>query len=209
MVGAWGPRKTKLYYTLRAYGPGIGLPGRISAGETCPVRLESARCPTRNQTSGPLQPRARLNYLTVYKFRIVVETLLYRARIVRTRCVPVCGHRAGYFGRGLASRPRLEIEAGSFKVFGCFLAQQSWGCRLPDTPCNLEGDAVIGASRWRAGGSFPAVSWWARGGPRKIKLYFMLRAGNLASGPAFGRMLIGSASKATHRPAKGRPEGRF
>ncbi len=158
MVGAWGPRKTKLYYTLRAYGQEIGFPGRISAGETGPVRLESARCPTRSPISGPLQPRARLSYLKVYKFRIVVETLRYRARIVRTRCVPVCGHRAGYFGRGLASRPRLEIEAGSFEVFVCLLAQRSWGCRLPDTPCNLEGAAVLGASRWRAGGAVRGTS---------------------------------------------------
>ena len=44
----------------------------------------------------------RLSYLTVYKFRIVVETRRNRPRIVRTRCVTVCGYRAGYCGLGLA-----------------------------------------------------------------------------------------------------------
>ncbi len=43
-----------------------------------------------------------LIYLTVCKFRIVVETRGNRARIVRNRCVPVCEYRAGYFGLGLA-----------------------------------------------------------------------------------------------------------
>ncbi len=38
-----------------------------------------------------------------YKFRMDVETRRNRARIVRNRCVPVCGHCAGYFGLGLAS----------------------------------------------------------------------------------------------------------
>ncbi len=42
----------------------------------------------------------RLSYLTVNKFRTVVETRRNRARIVRNRCVPVCGHRAVYFGLG-------------------------------------------------------------------------------------------------------------
>ncbi len=36
------------------------------------------------------------------KFQIVVETLRNWARIVRNRCVPVCGHRAGQLGLGLA-----------------------------------------------------------------------------------------------------------
>ncbi len=56
-----------------------------------------------------LQNLARLSYLTVSKFRIVVEARRNRLRIVRNRCVPVC---AGYFGFGLAqleARIRLEI----------------------------------------------------------------------------------------------------
>jgi hypothetical protein len=36
------------------------------------------------------------------KVRLVVETRRNRPRIVRNRCVPVCGHRAGYSGLGLA-----------------------------------------------------------------------------------------------------------
>ncbi len=44
----------------------------------------------------------RLSYLTVQKFHIVVETRRNLARIVRNRCVPVCGQRAGYFGLCLA-----------------------------------------------------------------------------------------------------------
>ena len=49
-----------------------------------------------------LREWSRLSYLTVQKFRTVVETRRNRPRIVRTRCVPVCGHRAVYFGLGLA-----------------------------------------------------------------------------------------------------------
>jgi hypothetical protein len=55
----------------------------------------------------------RLSYLSVYKFRIVIETRRNRPRIVRNRCVPVCGHRAGYFGLGfaeLSAQTRLGIE---------------------------------------------------------------------------------------------------
>ncbi len=47
------------------------------------------------------------------KFRIGVETLRNRAKIVRNRSVPVCGYNAGYFGLGLAqlwAHIRLEIE---------------------------------------------------------------------------------------------------
>ncbi len=56
---------------------------------------------------------ARLSYLTVYKSRIVVETHRNRPIIVRSRCVPVCGYRAGYFGLGvtqLVAQIQLEIE---------------------------------------------------------------------------------------------------
>ncbi len=56
---------------------------------------------------------SRLGYLTVHKFRIVVETRRNLARIVRTRCAPVRGYRAEYFGLSLAqlSAPiRFEIE---------------------------------------------------------------------------------------------------
>ncbi len=55
----------------------------------------------------------RQSYLAVYKFRIVVETRRNRPKIVRNRCVPLCGYHAGYFGLGLASlsaQIRLEIE---------------------------------------------------------------------------------------------------
>jgi hypothetical protein len=55
----------------------------------------------------------RLSYLAVEKFRIVVETRRKRPRIVRNRCVPVCGYRAGHFGLGLAqlqAQIRFETE---------------------------------------------------------------------------------------------------
>jgi hypothetical protein len=55
----------------------------------------------------------RLSYLTVNKFRMAVEARPNRARIVRNRCAPVCGHRAVYFALGLApfkAQIRLEIE---------------------------------------------------------------------------------------------------
>ncbi len=45
---------------------------------------------------------ARLSFLALSKFRIVVETRRNRPSIVRNRRVPVCGHRAGYFRFGLA-----------------------------------------------------------------------------------------------------------
>ncbi len=48
------------------------------------------------------QALAGLSYLTVEKFRIVVETRRNRFRIVWNRWVPLCGRRAGYFGLGLA-----------------------------------------------------------------------------------------------------------
>ncbi len=41
-------------------------------------------------------------HITDSKFRIVVETHRNRPRIARNRCVPICGHRAGFVGRGLA-----------------------------------------------------------------------------------------------------------
>ncbi len=46
-------------------------------------------------------------------FGIMVETCQNRARIVRNRCVPVCGYHAGYSGLGLAqlwAQTRPEIE---------------------------------------------------------------------------------------------------
>ncbi len=46
--------------------------------------------------------RQQLSYLTVEKFRVVVETRRNRHRIVRNRGVSVCGYRAGSFGLGLA-----------------------------------------------------------------------------------------------------------
>ncbi len=54
-----------------------------------------------------------MSYLTVHKFRIVVEARGNWPRIVRNRCVPVSGYRAGYFGLGLAqleAQIRIEIE---------------------------------------------------------------------------------------------------
>ncbi len=44
----------------------------------------------------------RLRYLTVEKFRIVVETHRNRPIIVRNLFVPVCEYRVGYLGLGLA-----------------------------------------------------------------------------------------------------------
>ncbi len=46
-------------------------------------------------------------WVTVEKFRIVVETFRNRTNIARARCVPVCGYRVGYVGLGLA---KLEAE---------------------------------------------------------------------------------------------------
>ncbi len=59
-------------------------------------------CQRRSYTRSSASSYIRLSYLTVNKFRIVVETRLNRLRIVRNRCVPVCGYRAGYFKLGLA-----------------------------------------------------------------------------------------------------------
>ena len=68
----------------------------------------------------------RLTYLTVQKFRVVVETRRNRAIIVRNRCVPVCGHRARYLGLGVAhlqAQLWFEIEDSRLdpSVFGWIL----------------------------------------------------------------------------------------
>ena len=69
---------------------------------------------------------SRLSYLTVYKFRIVVETRRNRPRMFRDRWVPVCGYSAGYLGLGLAQLGQLRsFLAGCLKVFG--IAQPSKG----------------------------------------------------------------------------------
>ncbi len=47
-----------------------------------------------------------------FKVRIIVETRRDRPRIVRNRCVPVCGYRAGYFGLGLRARLPEAISFG-------------------------------------------------------------------------------------------------
>ena len=71
----------------------------------------------------------------LFKNRIVVEAHRNRPIILRSRCVPVCGYRAGYFGFGLAQlSPALSpnparsrrFPAGSLKVVGARLAQPSY-----------------------------------------------------------------------------------
>ncbi len=52
--------------------------------------------------AGPLTAASTELAHSFYKNRIVIEAPRNRARIVRNRCVPVCGHRVGYFGLGLA-----------------------------------------------------------------------------------------------------------
>jgi hypothetical protein len=58
----------------------------------------------------------RLCYLTVQKFRIVVETRRSRPMIIRNPCVPVCGYRAGYFGLGLAHlEAQIQLVVEDFR----------------------------------------------------------------------------------------------
>ncbi len=81
-----------------------GLPGRKRAASTFKSDgslFVSERVSTR-VSSCPTSNKCRLSYLTVYKFRIVVEARRKRARIVRNLCAPVCGHRSWSFGRGSA-----------------------------------------------------------------------------------------------------------
>ena len=48
--------------------------------------------------------------------RSAVETRGHRSRIVRNRCVPVCGYRAGYFWLGLAQLwAQIRFEIGDFR----------------------------------------------------------------------------------------------
>ncbi len=84
-------------------GPGYTLdPGipRTPGVQTTPMPLSTAplkQCQLSLACRGlPLSLRhlAQLDYLTVKKFRIVVETSRKQSRIVRNRCVPVCGYRA-------------------------------------------------------------------------------------------------------------------
>ncbi len=70
-----------------------------------------------------------------------------RARIARNRCVPVCGHGAGYFGLGLASLwAQFRFELEDFR---------------PD-PCNFSGSCELNrAGRTGEGFStdFRAAQW--------------------------------------------------
>ncbi len=52
----------------------------------------------------------RLSYLTVYKFRIVFGTRRSRPRIVRNRCVQVCGIFWAWFGSALGQNPAPDLD---------------------------------------------------------------------------------------------------
>ncbi len=78
------------------------------------------------------------------------------------------------------------------------IACTSWEAEIPKAP---------GPQASRLGGLRPAS---------RLFLFFVIfhvtqcfRAGYRASGPAFGWILIGEASKSAFRPAESRPEGRF
>ncbi len=83
---------------------------------------------------GP-RPWNRLSYLTIFVFRIVVETRRDRPRIARNRCVPVRGYRAGYFGLGLASfrsnpGSKSKISGRILNSFRGPFSSAEWGLEL-------------------------------------------------------------------------------
>ncbi len=115
--------------------------------------------PVHNLTSAELSHA----YLTLDKFRIIVETRRNRARIGRTRCVPVCGYRAGYAGLGLAYFqaqiwPEIEdFRPDPLKLSRPFCLRRvnvsSEACwALPGRPADMKGGAEykhIGSYRCR------------------------------------------------------------
>ncbi len=58
-------------------------------------------------------------------------------------------------------------------------------------------------------GDKPVANRWAAKDGALYVTQYCFQAGNLASGPDFGRTLIGKASKSALWSAVGRPEGRF
>ncbi len=64
---------------------------------------EQARSDPKNLANRNMTTLARLSYLAVYPFWILVETPRNRPEIDRNRFVPVCGRRPGNFGLGVVS----------------------------------------------------------------------------------------------------------